>query len=449
MARKKRQIFGLICVTGVILVVGFVALRILGLSSAGSELDLELLQARREGIATEPEDFARPPVPDGENAANGLMALYERARKLPGDPVGVLTDYTGIAISPTAEKRAIEALEPLLGDAETLSRLPHYDPHRDLRRGWDVDYRDREAIRNLQRCLAIRVRLDIDANRQERTFAGLTAMANLARMMGEEPDVSALFLRLSIEYFVIKLAQEALDKFPVSESGIESARKIFSSLGPISNLRRAQACELVVERILLKQYPAWSMRHPNANSGGMSVFDSLLLRVKSVRELNESNLIKDIRTVYRLLPRNPSQVNRSVTALRKVPGDGDSSTILDAPEEIDFSLGRLFPVFRFKSAAVDAWARDIARRRVFAAGIDIMEHARKTGNFPTIWGKNGPDGIDPFSDKPLIYRRIGPGFIVYSIDADRVDNGGRIKPNKDDSKRKKDIAFAFDRAIGK
>jgi len=34
--------------------------------------------------------------------------------------------------------------------------------------------------------------------------------------------------------------------------------------------------------------------------------------------------------------------------------------------------------------------------------------------------------IDPFTGKPLVYRREGEGFIVYSLGTNQKDDGGRM-----------------------
>jgi hypothetical protein len=39
--------------------------------------------------------------------------------------------------------------------------------------------------------------------------------------------------------------------------------------------------------------------------------------------------------------------------------------------------------------------------------------------------------MDPFSDKPLVYKKTQDGFTYYSVSSDFVDNGGKIVFNKD------------------
>ena len=63
-----------------------------------------------------------------------------------------------------------------------------------------------------------------------------------------------------------------------------------------------------------------------------------------------------------------------------------------------------------------------ARHAVLAAGAAVLAAKARTGTFPKIL----PTGfMDPYTDKPLGYRREGGnGFVVYSVGADGSFNGG-------------------------
>ena len=39
--------------------------------------------------------------------------------------------------------------------------------------------------------------------------------------------------------------------------------------------------------------------------------------------------------------------------------------------------------------------------------------------------------IDPFSDKPLVYRKTDDGFILYSVGFDLIDNDGQFGTGSD------------------
>lgn len=70
------------------------------------------------------------------------------------------------------------------------------------------------------------------------------------------------------------------------------------------------------------------------------------------------------------------------------------------------------------------WGRSIACRRVEIAVLRIQLLRLKNGAVPPTLPDFGEEGVDPFTHRPLQYRRDGKGFVVWSVDKDRVDNGG-------------------------
>ncbi len=70
------------------------------------------------------------------------------------------------------------------------------------------------------------------------------------------------------------------------------------------------------------------------------------------------------------------------------------------------------------------WGANLTKRRVELAAVRIQEHRLNASQLPNTLPDFGADGIDPFTGKPLIYRRTASGFIVYGLGKDRVDNGG-------------------------
>jgi hypothetical protein len=67
--------------------------------------------------------------------------------------------------------------------------------------------------------------------------------------------------------------------------------------------------------------------------------------------------------------------------------------------------------------------------------IAILRHKEKSGKFPESLDELAEAGllktvpIDPFSDKPLVYRRTDDGFTLYSVGWNFVDDGGTIFRN--------------------
>ena len=69
--------------------------------------------------------------------------------------------------------------------------------------------------------------------------------------------------------------------------------------------------------------------------------------------------------------------------------------------------------------------RMIAYARVVRVVLDILQHRAEHGEFPEDLASVGKEEVvDPFSGKPLIYRRKGEGCEVYSVGLNQSDDSG-------------------------
>jgi len=100
-----------------------------------------------------------------------------------------------------------------------------------------------------------------------------------------------------------------------------------------------------------------------------------------------------------------------------------------------------------RAAELDLMA--IAHVRTAQAAIAIERYRLATGVLPVSLADLVPEYLeavpeDPFDGKALRYRKLEPGFVVYSIGPDQTDDGGKEKPrqNKDESY---DITFIIER----
>jgi hypothetical protein len=68
--------------------------------------------------------------------------------------------------------------------------------------------------------------------------------------------------------------------------------------------------------------------------------------------------------------------------------------------------------------------------RTTRAGMACRIHKGRTGQYPEslealVPGLLNEVPVDPFTGRPLIYRRDGDGFVVYSLGSNMKDDGGR------------------------
>jgi hypothetical protein len=99
-----------------------------------------------------------------------------------------------------------------------------------------------------------------------------------------------------------------------------------------------------------------------------------------------------------------------------------------------------------------SFARTEAGRRVTAWGVALRRQKLATGAYPEKladvrpgFAKAAGDSTDPFTAGPLVYRRQGEGFILYSVGANLIDDGGRNERNQIPLGTADDIAFAMEK----
>lgn len=69
----------------------------------------------------------------------------------------------------------------------------------------------------------------------------------------------------------------------------------------------------------------------------------------------------------------------------------------------------------------------IAGDRIARQSIAILLYRKDHGSLPPALLLGGDDAIDPFNGKPLVYKKHGNGFEVYSVGSDMIDSGGSAK----------------------
>jgi hypothetical protein len=79
-------------------------------------------------------------------------------------------------------------------------------------------------------------------------------------------------------------------------------------------------------------------------------------------------------------------------------------------------------------------ARFIARLRTARAGLSVESYRSEHGELPDSIPSTF---LDPFDGRPLRYKKLAKGYVVYSIGEDGKDDGG--------DKKKKDITFIVER----
>jgi len=438
MAKSRKPVWWLI--GSIVVVIGglLIACARFGLLSASSRLDEELRLAKQQGLPLTLADLHLVSAPEDQNAAPLVVNAVQLMKTLPGTPERDLSywgsTYWKPPISDVQAKKAIADLKPILDIALRASKRPHFDPHWNFSAGSYMNMPEVSDLKQLAKSFTARARFQIHLGHFSDATESLEAAARLSVLATDQPEVICLLTRELMEASVCAECATLLRRDASPES-IGVVKRIVQTFGPLPDLRSAFRGTFLLTRTGVPQMGFLSDQGP---TGGMD--DTMypatyqLMKFKPVEQLNEANFVKFYRMAYVSVPAHIESLNQAEASLNKIEEDVEALSPLDRIA--------LDTAFLPSKQTLENWARCAARRRILAAGLDILEARAKAGVFPEKWSKNGEDGIDPFTAKSLGYRRVGKGFVVYSVDTDRVDDGGRPYV-LDDGKNQKDISFEY------
>ncbi|MBW3597877.1 MAG: hypothetical protein KY475_11455, partial [Planctomycetes bacterium] len=97
--------------------------------------------------------------------------------------------------------------------------------------------------------------------------------------------------------------------------------------------------------------------------------------------------------------------------------------------------------------------RGLLRLRLLETRLALELHRGKFGQWPRRLHDLMPEYLpavpgDPYADGPLVFRRRGDGFLLYSVGPDGRDDGGRLSSDRQDQALEGfDIDWEYDRRI--
>jgi hypothetical protein len=449
--RKRRAGLYLLLGLGLFLAGLFVLLLMLrlGLSRAN---DRELARIRAEGLpATEAElDKWYPAVPDSENAALIFLEAGLRLR----DPVPGGTNKAesfvfparGVPLSP-AEREWIasylaanrEALElTRTASALTRSRYPV-----DLSPGFMARFAHVPTIENLVRALRLSVESAIAEERSGEAVESIAQILRVASSLDEEPTLVAFLVRLRMLRSATAGLERTLNALSLSEPDLQRLDRVFAAAGQQELLQRV----MIGERALI--LPLFRMNGSDLGRvmGTMTASgrQPTALYAALVSLVRATGILERDMTFYA----GAMRTNIAMAA----PGPPRSLDLTDhvAAQSIEARRKRCF-----FSAAVLPTGSKVATRdatghaslRLARTALAVERFRAARGTLPAQLTELVPDFLpglpaDPFTGEPLQFKRTDPGYLLYSVGADRTDEGGRerVTGSQDDEGHDYDITF--------
>jgi hypothetical protein len=400
------------------------------LREAARSLPAELAAAKREGLPLEPADLRRkPPVPDSRNAAPYLRemareceATRARSSAETGDVGAAMRRPGRSAADRQAARDLLERESRMIELAEKVAAKPDCDMDKPYEQGPELMFPEFVAARQAARLLAIRAILSSDSGRLQSAFRDIGAGLRLARHAGREPVVIAMLVQIAIEAIMgAALEQVVLDHIGEPRV-IRLAEGTLAAQGPLPSIEHAFRGEVVMGRRggdlgqLTGSQPSADVQRRTSSQSGRNAFCNA----------SEARVVSFWR--------------RSFASLREHRGDPAAQADAQQAALGEIEANSRKPSYLLVNILAPALTRLSdkvlhmqAQRHLRATLLRIVSYRNRTGAFPRDLAQLGGNvALDPFSGKPLVYRRSERGFVLYSIGMDRKDDGGMaVKPGPD------------------
>jgi hypothetical protein len=395
---------------------------------AAVELDRARDRLRESGGALHLDDMRLPPARPEENAA----PLYNRAFMAMTAPVSSdVRAALDFDLEPAATPEAIDAWlatqKPAVDDFLVAARLPRCD--------WQLDYTSpftiplphlmklREATK-LLRLVAIRQaeRGDGDA-----AVATTIAMLGMKQGMEEDPFLISHLVRIACDNDTYKGLGRVLEGRP-SERACRELIEALDAHRPAGELARTLAAERALGLDLFEK-----LRDGKKPDFGGGAEEEQLVRYARARRLLPWLLDRDEAAYIEVM----SDSIAAAANAGKRSSLGEGARIAARVQASDSRLAALRQVMQMLTPATShALENEVTIEGVRAsarAAAAIALFRARHGKLPDRIEELVPEVLpevprDPWTDAPLVYKREGNGFVVYSVGKNLFDDGGPLEP---------------------
>jgi len=444
MHRRSKRI---LTVIGVI-VVAFGVLYAIALARSTVKLRRAYAALEADGRPMRAADVIPPEVPDAQNAAvlyqsaalmlkgqpAGEKNLLERLAQLSGS-IGQKSDHPDRIARLQQEIAELQQLmdQPIVASAlatiEQGAQRPACQFNREYSGALSVDAPFLQDMRRLNRILGARVHFDAEAGQTARAWSTLQTQLKLADALRHDPTIMSQWTRASAIGHSCRLIQNLCACEPPEAETLQRVEALLQDLPDREPFIRA----IDGERLLIGE---WFFRLPPEE---MDKAWRKELMFGTNGHASEAFLEALQRLVYRILTFRPMLVADHAAYLQTMRKrvqllQGPYRSREESREFLNVSRWNPFTLQLARGSENGIHCRMVADVQITRAGLGLLRYRHAHGGFPQTLDALSLEGlIDPYTEKPLLYRPEGEGFVVYSVDEDLKDNGGTPQPEKQDS----------------
>ncbi|MCI0536331.1 MAG: hypothetical protein L0Z50_14010 [Verrucomicrobiales bacterium] len=398
----------------------------------------------------------RPPVPDAENGALVLAQAFSLARTFPDGRSNQVTESRLLdrANEWTAETRVliaeyVQTNTAAVAKAREAFRFLRFRYPADFSYGPETELPHLGYLKAFSRIVALRGSLEAEEKRANEWPQHVELLLKLTATLDDEPTLISHLVRDSIMRMAVKATERSLSRAGPAAEVCDKLQKAFSAAGQTNLLAQA----LIGERALM--IPTFRLSWSEIQSFRDRPDEGDQPR-KPQRYAGKPTPILWLSGIFeRDLNFFLETMDKSIAVAAFPPPEslgladhfGHATQI--AERRLYFLSVMYFPALlriAAKEAATQAHL-DLART---ALAIERFRHAKSV--LPGGLDELTPQFLeavprDPFDGAPLRYHRLAKGYLIYSIDSDGRDDGGREPPDrkKTTDKNSYDITFIVGR----
>jgi hypothetical protein len=380
----------------------------------------------------------RPPVPDAENGAVVLTQAFALLRTFPDARSNEVLNapYLSRTNQWSAATRAlvdayVQTNAPALARAREALLLARFHYPVDFSYGPETTLPHLHELREIARLAALAAGLEADEGRADDWPDQVEIQLKIAATLEGEPDLESYLFRNSIIRMAVRTTERSLNRVSPSEGAVRRLQAAFTRAGATNSLPLA----LIGERAKMIPTFRWSWKEMEA----MSQDDGPDSKPQAPHQylgkpaflLWLSGLLeRDLNFYLQITDKSISM------AAMPPPASLTLTNYLESADEVAHKkLYLLSSMWGMSSSrAVVSEASSQARLRLAMTALAVEAFRRERGRLPVELKELTPQFLDavstdPFDGAPLRYRLLPRGYIIYSVDADGHDDGGREPPD--------------------
>lgn len=391
---------------------------------AAANFNKAVADYKKTGLPWVASDLAKkPPIKDSDNAEALIYKATDRRNKFKFIHQKEADLATALrSLDRKSLRTSLNDLNSLLSDAYAIAGRKECDYQHDLDLGsWDI-FPELATLKNLAKLIAADTIFAADNKQTDRVLMDIWAINQLGIAAGADRNIIGMLVRIAIQVTNARTIEALSEIYHGDEASLRRIGAIFGKL----------ETEISFEHFMVGE--AYLMLATFRNFGNKDAIDAFIEESKGksklptspkciIRDGQPKNIMAKI-----MLCRLLQGWTKSIGIIRKSSSTEVAAKEIDkyinSPEASHWSyylVDAMMPAYSGAGISVTKWE---VTRDTTEALVKILIYQAKTGRLPRSLQEAKINSLDPFSGKPLIYRRTGNSFKVYSVGQDHKDNGG-------------------------